>query len=270
MSDAKTMGSLAEKLMGFVSTTPHHDTNYEIALTMLKHYGQLKSMSVGEMADLCYVSKASISRFCRFMGFDGFREMQDSLNQDLSIVTDYSRSFFDKLCTVPQSALADYSGEIIRNIQATAELENTKAIPEIATAIANSERLAFFSHHFLWDIGRHLQNKLIHMDRYVELYLDYGAQLACARSLQKDDMAIVCSIGGSYPVRYPTIWNAIASTGCKLLVITQNKSSPYWNSARFILNCGVTNRNDVGKYGALLAVDLLTLHYLRQYGRDYF
>lgn len=270
MNDTKTMGSLAEKLMGFVSTTPQHDTNYDIAVAMLKHHASLKSLSIGEIADLCYVSKASISRFCRFMGFDSFREMQESLNQDLSIGTDYSRSFFDKLCADPQAALADYSGELVRNIQATAAPENTKSIPEIATAIANSDRLAFFSHHFLWDIGRHLQNKLIRMDRYVELYLDYGAQLTCARGLQKNDLAIVCSIGGSYPLRYPTIWNAITSTGCNLLVITQNGSSPYWNPARFILNCGVTNRNDVGKYGALLAVDLLTLHYLRQYGRDYF
>ena len=73
MNDAKTMGSLEEKLMSYVSTTPQQDANYDIALAMLTHYGKLKNLSLAEIADLCYVSKASISRFCRFMGFDGFR-----------------------------------------------------------------------------------------------------------------------------------------------------------------------------------------------------
>ena len=110
---------------------------------------------------------------------------------------------------------------------------------------------------------------MIRMDRYVELYLDYAQQLACARSLQKDDLAIVCTVGGSYPLRYPTVWNGLVSAGCPILVITQNVSSSYWNFARFVLGCGVSNRNDVGKYGALMAVDMLTLQYLRQYGKEY-
>ena len=270
MNDAKTMGSLAEKLMGYVSTAPQHDANYDIALTLLKHYAQLKNMSIGDIADLCYVSKATISRFCRFMGFDNFRELHGSLMQDFTMGTDYTRSFFDKLCAAPQAALTDYSQDLIRNIQATAAPENVAQISDMAMAMARSERLAFFSHHFLWDIGRHMQSKMIRMDRYVELYLDYGAQLGCARSLQKDDLAIVCTVGGSYPLRYPTIWNAIVSSGCQVLVITQNASSPYWNLARYVLGCGVTNRNDVGKYGALLAADLLTLNYLRQYVHNYF
>ncbi len=270
MNDAKTMGSLAEKLMSFLSTAPQRDTNYEIALTLLKHYAQLKNMSIGEIAELCYVSKATISRFCRFMGFDNFRELHDSLMQDFAISTDYSRNFFDKLCVDPQAALTGYSEDLIRNVQTTAAPDNISHVPDMVTAIARSQRLAFFSHHFLWDIGRHIQSKMIRMNRYVELYLNYSAQLDCARSLSKEDLAIVCTVGGSYPLRYPTIWNAIVSSGCSVLVITQNASSPYWNLARYVLNCGMTNRNDVGKYGALLAADLLILHYLRQYGHNYF
>ena len=154
MNDAKTMGSLAEKLMSYVSTTPQQDANYDIAMAMLTHYGKLKNLSLAEIADLCYVSKASISRFCRFMGFDSFRELHDYLLQDFSIGTDYSRTFFDKLCDAPQAALQDYSEELIRNIRVTTAPENTARLADMAMALANSGRVAFFSHHFLWDIGR--------------------------------------------------------------------------------------------------------------------
>ena len=76
MSEAKVMGSLADRLLSFVSTTPERDANYDIAVTLLKHYPQLKGMTLGQIADLCYTSKASISRFCRFLGMDSFKAFQ--------------------------------------------------------------------------------------------------------------------------------------------------------------------------------------------------
>ena len=76
---------------------------------------------------------------------------------------------------------------------------------------------------------------------------------------------------GTYTAtRYGNIWSALQNNGSRLLIITQNRSSAYWNNASCVLNCGSTNQNDVGKYSALLAADLLVMHYLRQYGRDFF
>ena len=72
-------------------------------------------------------------------------------------------------------------------------------------------------------------------------------------------------MGGSNLTRYPDICNAILSSGCKVLVITQNLASPYLNTADFILQCGTTNRNDVGKYAALMANDLIVMGYMRAY-----
>ena len=87
---------------------------------------------------------------------------------------------------------------MIRNIRVTTAPENTERLAEMAVALANSGRIAFFSHHFLWDIGRHLQSKMIRMDRYVELYLDYTQQLACAAAC-RNDLAIVCTVGEATP-----------------------------------------------------------------------
>ena len=76
-------------------------------------------------------------------------------------------------------------------------------------------------------------------------------------------------MGGSYLTRYPDICSAILSSGCKMLIITQNLASPYLNTADFILQCGTTNRNDVGKYAALMANDLILMGYLRAYDKAF-
>lgn len=267
MNDAKTMGSMASRLLSFVNTAPVHDSNYEIAVTMLKNYTKLKKMSSGEIADLCYVSKASISRFCRFLGLESFKEFHDYLQQDFAINADYSRQFLAMLSDDKETALSTYRDELINNIYATISPENTEMMPDIVCAMHECDHIAYFSHHFLWDIGRHFQSKMMMMGRYVEQFLDYMSQLECTRTLNKNSFAIVCSIGGSYPSRYPTLWNAITASGCKLLVITQNMSSPYWNAASYVLRCGQSNRNDVGKYSALMVTDLMLINYMKRYDK---
>lgn len=270
MNDPKPMGSVSERLLNYVNTTPQHDVNFSIAVTMLQHYSQLSTMSAEEIADLCHVSKASISRFCRYLGFDHFKEFRHYLGESISLNSDYSRSFFEMLCADRWAAMDRYQNQLTDNMHATFARENLEKLPEMVRIMHASRRVAFFSHHFLWDVGRHMQNKFLVMGLYMEQYFDYTSQLECARSLGPQDAALICTVGGSYPTRYSNIWNALETSGSQLLIITQNRSSAYWNNASCVLNCGSTNQNDVGKYSALLAADLLVMHYLRQYGRDAF
>ena len=168
-----------------------------------------------------------------------------------------------------EMAIGSYRDTLISNIYATITPENAEVIPDIVRVLHGCGKAAYFSHHFLWDIGHYFQSKMMIMGRYVELFMDYAAQLECARSLTENDFAIICSVGGSYPTRYPDICNAIISSGCKVLVITQNLASPYLNTADFILQCGTTNRNDVGKYAALMANDLIVMGYMQEYDKAF-
>lgn len=270
MSDSKAMGSIADKMMCLVSTSVIHDFNYEIAVSLLKNYGKLKNMSIGEIANMCFVSKASISRFCRYLGFEDFKEFHRYLQNDYSMVSDYSRQFYHTLCFDHETAISAYRDELIGNIYTTASPENLKTITTIVPELHNCKRFAFFSHHFLWDIGRHFQVKMMLMGRYMELFFHYNDQCESAASLQPGDVAIICSVGGSYPSLYASIWKAIVDSGCKILVITQNMSSPYWNQANFVLRCGTSNKDDVGKYSALMAVDLIIMEYMRKYDKKSF
>lgn len=267
MTDYKCMGSMANKLLSYVNTTQVHDSNYEIALQLVKNYDKLKGMSIREVAELCYVSQASISRFCRFMGFEGFKEFMWYLDQDFSLKDDYSKQFYAALCSDDKLALAAYRDELVENIYSTICPENAEIMPDVVQTIRDSTRVSYFSHHFLWDIGRFFQSKMILMGKYVEQFLSYDAQLESAKSLDENSLAIICTIGGSYITRYSEIWSIIVSSGCKILVITQNLSNACLNNANFVLRCGLSNRDDIGKYSALMIADHLVMLYLKRYGQ---
>ena len=67
-SAAKAMGSLSSLLLDHVDSTLVHDSNYDIAQGLLRNYTQLGSMSLRQMANACFVSQASFSRFLQVFG----------------------------------------------------------------------------------------------------------------------------------------------------------------------------------------------------------
>lgn len=97
MEKSISMGSVAERLLDYIDTAMQHDTNYEIATTLVKNYSKLSELSIGEIADMCFVSKASVSRFCRFMGFADFKDLRNQLEHDVLKTGLFPHAFVEQL-----------------------------------------------------------------------------------------------------------------------------------------------------------------------------
>lgn len=66
-------------LWGIYQTEPSHSVNHMIAETILKNIFSIKNISSGTLASMCNVSKTSITRFCRDMGYESFSELRIDL-----------------------------------------------------------------------------------------------------------------------------------------------------------------------------------------------
>lgn len=265
MASSKAMGSVKQLLLNYLGTSLQKDMNYEIAMAMLKNYDEIKNRTCEEVADICFVSKASLSRFCRFIGFSSYREFQEALALDYDMQTEYTKQFKDLLKTDRNQAIASYRDELISNVYSTVNLESLDLVEEVTEIIHNANNIFHFSHHFLWDIGRFFQSKMSLMGKHVLQQMNYESQYEFASNLTKDDLVLITSITGTYPLRYEKIWNLIINSGCKIIVITQNLSSSNWNHADYVLPCGNSNKNDIGKYTALMVVDMIIIHYMSKY-----
>ena len=263
--DAKSMGSIADFLLNYVSTAPVHDMNYEIAVGMIQNYSKLYKKSCEEVAEICFVSKASVSRFCKFIGFNNYKEFQEALSFHYEMDSQYSKNFKTMLKADKQQAMELHRDALVSNIYSTLSEEMLAQMGDIAGILYESENIAYFSHHFLWNVGRFFQSKMMLMNKYVQQFMYYDDQMECASSLSSRDAVIICSVQGTYPFRYNAIWNEIVSRECKIVVITQNIDSSYWNQADYIVPCGKTNANDIGKYSALMIIDMLLIHYMSKY-----
>lgn len=260
----KAMGSLADLLIDYVGSTRMHDQNYDIAQGLLRNYSKLCNMSLRQMADACYVSPASFSRFCRYLGFADFSEFKEAVDgTNYHVTDDYSRQFYDVLINSGNEALEAHRAKVVDVLATTLREEDLSVIGKVTKALGEADRIAFFSHHFLWHIGRYFQGRMLHLGKYVELYQSYAHQEQLAAQLKEGDLAFVCSLNGSFFPNYGDLASRVFWSGAKVVVLTQNRYAMFVNRADYVILCGTSNQNDVGKYAALLTIDSLVLSYMR-------
>ena len=74
------MKNLFYRLMIYLDTASETDTNYFIALFMANNFYRIPDMRISELAEECFVSPATISRFCRALGYENFAHLKQECN----------------------------------------------------------------------------------------------------------------------------------------------------------------------------------------------
>lgn len=264
----KMMGAFSNKLLDYIDSTRVRDVNCDIAVEMVKNYNRLDKMSITEVAEMCYVSTATISRFCKFMGCENFADFKDQVGRRFKVKDDYSKKLYQLMESDPETAMNIYRNELVNNVDSILNQENFCAVQEVVEAIYKHSHITFFGTHFNLEIGKQFQRKMALMGKYIEMYCDWESQISCANELTPDSMAIVLTIDGGYWNRYEAIWSKICESGCEIVAITQNVNSVYCNQADYVLPCGVTNRDNMGRYGAMTIIEMLLMYYSLSYERE--
>lgn len=268
MSGYKSMGSITFKLLEYVNNAIKKDINYEIAVIMLKNFNKVKEMNITEISELCYVSPASISRFCRMLGFDNFSDFKNVANVKFSLQSDYSNQLINSAEKDLKSAYEEYTNSLMKNMSYTLDNLDTENLDRVVNQIHSTEKVAFFGTQFLYSVGKHLQSRLMLTGKYMEAYPYYDKQLECARNLDNNSLAIIISVEGSYFFKYMEIIEALKENGVKIVVITQNTNSKLADIADNILICGNSNSNNEGRDTALYMIELLVFRYSTLYGKN--
>ena len=72
------MELLIIRLLTLLNSETADSTTFHIATVMLEHYQQIANLSIAEMASLANVSKSTLSKFSRKLGFDDYHDLKDN------------------------------------------------------------------------------------------------------------------------------------------------------------------------------------------------
>lgn len=171
----------------------------KIANYIFNNSENVSKLSTGELAEVSNTSAASITRFARKLGFDGFQELKIDIAKSVAIngntgddsvyeavrIHDNTREIIQKI------ALGN-----IKAIEETVSVIDEEAISQSIKAINMAKKINIYGVGASGLVGLDLQYKLMRINKQANMFLDSHTQLASAIHIKKGDVAIGISHSG--------------------------------------------------------------------------
>ena len=195
------MKSLFYRLIIFLDTASEADTNYNIAWYMAHNFSKVAKMGISQLAKECYVSPATISRFCRALGYENYAH----LKQECSSFASDSKKFnnlinvpLDMMKDKPQECTKYYSDQVCDAISKLSQRLDWNVIDKVLQAIHDSDSVAFFGTQFSHSAALHFQTDLLMLEKFTMAYMETERQIDCARLMDENSVAIIVTVNGFY------------------------------------------------------------------------
>lgn len=262
------MKNLFYRLIIFLDTAQENDTNYNIALFMANNFYRIANMRISELASECFVSPATISRFCRSLGYENYAHLKQECYTFHSRDKKFNNLINISLETMkdnPQKATQDYVHQVIDYVSDLPRVLNWKEIDATLKLIHDCHSVAFFGTQFSQSAALHFQTDLLMLEKFTMAYMDSSRQLDCAKSLNKKSVAIIITINGYFTGSGHKILQYIKKSGCKVVLMTCNPDLNLEVPVDHCILMGDKQNRKTGKHSLLTTIELMSLRYYSLY-----
>lgn len=187
---------------------------------VLENPERASHLSINDMAAELEISTATISRFCKKVGFSGFQEFKIAVVANLS-QNHFSNTFHENIST------SDSHGEVlqkvfdsnIKSLQDTQTLFNLDDYKKAVDFINNTNKLAFFGLGGSMIVAFDAYHKFIRTHLTCIFTIDKHLQLIEASHLTENDCALVICHSGMNKDTLEIV-NILKENKVKIIVIT--------------------------------------------------
>lgn len=260
------MDMVLHKLMLLINGTQEGSTNRNLAIELIKNIDKLQKLNIYEIADLCFVSTSTLSRFCRILGYKNFNAFKEALESSYGFEIDYDHQYLHAKDDL-SSGLSYMKQLYTTCIQDMNEHMLKSQLIALAELIHEHENIHVFGNIGYQFIAMYLQERLGLFKKIIHVYPDVLTQKKEAGRLSKDDLAIVISPRGTSTIQsniVPPLYKNEVTT----VLITQNEHSSYKGRYDLFLFIGGSSENNLGMISLMYYVDQLILVYYSLYYKD--
>ena len=265
------VGEVIYRLLFFVNSNKEKDVYYTIAWTMLQNIKEVPRLNINQLADMCYTSTSTISRFIKKLGYESFGDFKEKVElvlgyykRDISFHPDFG----EKSDIDPSSMVKNFYGVINNHLKETCNNLDIRKLDKLLELIYQHKKINFFGMQFSQYMSMEIQAKLLALGKFVTAFVDVKEQLKCAEESDEDSLAIILSIAGR--VGKTDLVNKIKESKSKLVVITQNPKVDFLEDADLVILFGNKNTDKEefllgGRYALLSIIDLMYYRYVFLY-----
>lgn len=265
------MGDLIYRLLLFLNSSKDEDINYTIATTLLHNINHISDMNINKLADICYTSPASISRFCRKLGYSNLSEFKKSalFNKNTYGISDIkAKEMF--LSTSREDILNNMSSEIDQEILGIKNSLDLKIVDLVIELIFSTPNVSIFGTQFSQLMAQELQRKLVMVGKLISHAIDVQEQERLAESLTEHSLAILISPAGRFTFYHESLWNKIKNSKATIVIITEDKDAKsinieYKNRGNYIIYLPKQKNNtvyiDAHRYALTYLIEYMYVRY---------
>lgn len=155
------------------------------------HPHEVVGLSVRGLADVTFSSPSSILRFCKRLGFAGYKEFQRELIAELALLGDKKDVALEDISM--DDSVERIVGKVMKSNVRTIDYT---VLERCAARLKRARAVNLFGIGASRLVAHDLAQKLMRVDKECHLYDDWHDQLLCAKNMHEGDMAIAFSYSG--------------------------------------------------------------------------
>jgi DNA-binding MurR/RpiR family transcriptional regulator len=197
-----------------------------VAEYILANMEEIPHLSIKNLAGLSKTSDASVLRFCKTMGYSGYRSFIVSISASLGSMDEEQKDQYTDI--QPGDDLSIIIANIARNnsksIEDTLSVINRNEVARAVKALRSSNRIVFFGIGASGLVCKDAEQKFSRINKMCHAYTDGHIQLTAATLLGKSDVAIFISNSGDTVEVLDAMEIAKKNGACIIGITKYNKS----------------------------------------------
>lgn len=240
-------------------------SGHAVADYLLQHADEAQYLSISSLARECNVAEATVFRFCRALGFDGYHEMRIALAQANATGTMSSQRELQPGAST-ETLFEHASARLFTAINGTQNALSVEAVDEAARMLREAKQVFCFGQGGSMLLANDVCARFASLSTKFRTSGDSHLQLLTASLMNEADVVLFVSYSGATRDMMETLRTAKAA-GAKIILLTHYEDSPGASLADVVLRCGAQESPlDSGsipiKVAVLYVGEVLVLRYI--------
>ena len=224
-----------------------------VADYLMQHADEAQYLSISSLAKECQVAEATVFRFCRALGFDGYHEMRIALAQ--ANVTGSPDAQHEPGPDASTAVLCDRATTLfLTAINGTQNLLKPESIDEASHLLHSARQVFCFGQGGSMLLANDIWARFAGLSTKFRTAGDSHLQLVAASLMGPEDVVLFVSYSGATRDMMETLRTA-KTAGAKVILLTHYEDSPGAALADVVLLCGARESPlDSGSFPVKVAV----------------
>lgn len=189
----------AYRLINLRNDSENDSTEAHIAETLLEHINDINEMSIDQVAELCDISKSTLSKFVKKIGFEDYKEFRDLARNERRRSGYYG--YEDKLPMgrfLVKEGWDRYVKILEQDLKCFAQKIDRLQLRKLAQAIYTQKQVAAFGSVYSQTVAIDFMYRLAEEGKYIRTYTYDTKQEKYLKNMDTETLVIIFSNSGQY------------------------------------------------------------------------